>query len=69
MLAEPGERLVEVIHGEHDAEVAECVYRGVPVIGNRGRREKARDFDPAMAVPHTHHGAFTTLVAQSSDAP
>ena len=33
--AEPGERIVEVVHGEHDAEVAEGVHRCVPVIGDR----------------------------------
>src|SRR5256714_644778 len=32
-LAEPGERIVDVLHGEHDAQVAERVHRGVPVIG------------------------------------
>src|SRR5262245_9788075 len=29
-LAEPGERIVDVLHGEHDAQVAEGVHRGVP---------------------------------------
>jgi hypothetical protein len=33
VLGEPGEHLVDVVHGEHDAEVAETVHRGVPVIG------------------------------------
>src|ERR671934_3037921 len=42
-LAEPGERLVDVVHGEHDAQVAESVHRGVPVIGDHRRREKARE--------------------------
>jgi len=41
VLAKPGQRIVEVIHGEHDAEVAEGVYRGVPVIGDDRRREKS----------------------------
>src|SRR5207253_4183766 len=50
MLAEPGQRIVEVVHREHDSEVAKGVYRRVPVIGNRRRREKAREFDPAVAV-------------------
>src|SRR4051812_17732538 len=27
--AEPGERVVDVLHGEHDAEVAEGVHRAV----------------------------------------
>src|SRR5437763_8230157 len=69
VLAEPGQRIVEVVHREHDAEVAEGVYRRVPVIGDRRRREKTREFDPAVAVRHTHHGDLDALVAQSSDAP
>src|SRR5919201_6144707 len=32
MLAEPGERIVDVVDSEHDAQVAETVHRGVPVI-------------------------------------
>src|ERR687887_545020 len=46
VLVEPGKRIVEVVHGEHDAEIAESVDRGVPVIGDHGRREKARELDP-----------------------
>jgi hypothetical protein len=30
---------------------------------------RKREFDPAVAVRHTHHGDFDALVAQSSDAP
>ena len=45
VLAEPGQGFIEVVHGEHDAEVAEGVDRSVAVIGNRRRREKAREFD------------------------
>src|SRR5207247_10179079 len=37
--AEPGERIVEVVHGEHDTQVAQSVHRGVPVIGDHRRRE------------------------------
>src|SRR3954464_12690618 len=69
VLVEPGQRIVEVVHGEHDAEVAEGVHRGVPVIGNRRRREKARELDPAVAIRGTHHGDLDALVAQSGDAP
>src|SRR3954466_9843919 len=67
--AEPGERIVEVVHGEHDAQVAESVHRGIPVIGDHRRREKSRELDPAVAVRRTHHGDLDALVAQSSDAP
>ena len=67
--AEPGERIVEVVHGEHDTQVAQSVHRGVPVIGDHRRREKSREFDPAVAVRRTHHGDLDALVAQSSDAP
>ena len=69
VLPEPGERIVEVVHGEHDTQIAQRVHRGVSVIGNHGRRKKAREFDPAVAVRHTHHGDLDALVAQSSDAP
>ena len=37
-LAEPGQRVVEVVDREHDAEVADGVYRRIPVIGDRKRR-------------------------------
>src|SRR5437588_1169635 len=67
--AEPGERIVEVVHGEHDTQVAQSVHRGVPVIGDHRRRKKSREFDPAVAVRRTHHGDLDALVAQSSDAP
>ncbi|MEA2508625.1 MAG: hypothetical protein QOG21_707, partial [Actinomycetota bacterium] len=50
VLTEPGKRLIDVVHGEHDAQVAESVHRGVPVIGDHRRREKARELEPAMAV-------------------
>src|SRR5215210_5569329 len=47
--AEPHERRVDVVHGEHDAEVAERVHRGVPVISDGRRGEKARELEPAVA--------------------
>jgi N-acyl homoserine lactone hydrolase len=61
--AEPGQRIVEVVHREHDAEVAEGVDRSVSVIGDRRRCEKARELDPAVAVRRTHHGDLDALVA------
>jgi hypothetical protein len=67
VLAEYDERIVEVIHGEHHTQVAQRVHRGFPVIGANWRREKAREFDPAVAVRHTHHRDLDALVAQSSD--
>src|SRR3954453_12046698 len=67
--AEPRERVVEVVHGEHDAQVAQSVHGGVPVIGDDGRRDEPRELDPAMAVRRAHHGDLAALVAESSDAP
>ena len=69
MLTEPGQRLVDVVHGEHDSQVAESVDRGVPVIGNHWRHEKARELKPAMAVRRAHHGDLDALVTQPGDAP
>ncbi len=42
VLLKPSERIVEVVHGEHDAQVAQRVHRGGPVIGDHRRREKSR---------------------------
>src|SRR3954452_18363723 len=39
--AESLERLVEVVHGEHDAQIAESVHRGAPMI-----RDDARPDEP-----------------------
>ena len=69
MLAEPDERIVDVVHSKHDAQVAESIHRGVPVIGDHRRRDKSRELDPAVAVWRAHHGDLNTLIAQSSDAP
>src|SRR5687768_13425951 len=41
MFRQTSERLVEVLHREHDAKIAESVHRGVAVIGDRRRREEA----------------------------
>src|SRR5918996_6495609 len=49
MLPEPSERVVEVVHGEHDTQVAQSVHRGVAVILGHRWREKARELDPAVA--------------------
>lgn len=37
------------------------------MIREDGWREKARKFDPAMAVGHTHHCNFDALIAEASD--
>src|SRR5436190_550862 len=68
-LAEPGERLVDVLHGEHDAQVTESVHRGVPVIGDDGRREESRELEPTVAVRGDHHGDLDALGRQPRDAP
>src|SRR5882762_3112054 len=65
---EPGERIVDVLHGEHDAQVAESVHRGAAVIGDHRRREESGDLEPAVTVRRTHHGNLDAHVAQSSDA-
>jgi hypothetical protein len=40
-IAQPFKRLVDVVHGEHDAEIAESVDRGIAVIRDDRRREEA----------------------------
>src|SRR5438046_607036 len=68
VFAEPGKRLVDVVNREHDAQVAEGVHRGVPVIGDYRRREKAGQLESAVTVRCAHHGDLDTLVAQSGDS-
>src|SRR5438874_227462 len=65
---EPGERIVDVLHGEHDAQVTESVHRGAAVIGDHRRREESGDLEPAVTVRRTHHGNLDAHVAQSGDA-
>src|ERR671911_1855703 len=69
VLPEPGERLVDVVHCEHDAEVPQSVHRGFAVICDNVRREKVREFEPAVAVRRAHHGGLDALVAEGSDTP
>src|SRR5712664_1380887 len=66
--AEPGERIVDVLHGEHDAQVTQSVHRGTAVIGDHRRREESGHLEPAVTVRRTHHGNLDAHVAQSSDA-
>src|SRR6185503_9472214 len=66
-LAEPLERLVDVVDGEHDAQVAQRVDRGGPVIRDGGRHEKPGELEPAVSVRRAHHGHLDALIAQSRD--
>src|SRR5574341_2286954 len=66
--AEPDERIVDVFHGEHDAQVTESVHWGDAVIGDHGRREEAGQLEPAVTVRRTHHGNLDAHAAQSGDA-
>src|SRR5688572_2588705 len=66
--AESGERIVDVLHGEHDAWVAESVHWGVAVIGDHGRCEETGHLEAAVTVRRTHHGNLNAHLAQSSDA-
>ena len=65
--AEPFKRLIEVIHGEHDAEVAQSVDRSVPMICCDRRRDKAGQLEPAVTIRCAHHGDLDMLIAQSRD--
>src|SRR5262249_44126255 len=66
--AESGERIVEILYGEHDTQVAECVDRGAAVIGDHRWREESRQFEPAVTVWRTQHGDLDAHAAQSGDA-
>src|SRR5262245_50905975 len=69
VFAEPGERLVDVVNGEHDTQVAQSVHGGVPVVSSNRRRDESRKLESALAVRGAHHGNLDLLVAQSSNSP
>src|ERR1700704_2743910 len=66
--AESGERIVDVLHGEHHAQVSESIHWGAAVIGDHRRRDKTGHLEPAVTVRRAHHGNLDAHVAQSSDA-
>src|SRR5262245_5609108 len=66
--AEPSKRIVDILHGEHDAKVAESVHWGAAVIRDHGRREETGHLEPAVTVRRTQHGNLDAHVAQPSDA-
>src|ERR1044072_6765742 len=67
-LAEPGQRIVDVLHGEHDTQIAESVDRGVAVVRGYWRREESGHLQSTVTVRGAHHGDLYAHVAQSSDA-
>src|SRR6185503_19779363 len=67
-LAEPSERVVDVLDGEHDAQVSQRVHGGCAVIGRDGGSVEARELDAAVAVGGAHHGDLEALAAHSGDA-
>ncbi|CDX44976.1 conserved hypothetical protein [Mesorhizobium sp. SOD10] len=68
-LAEPLQCLVDVVHGEHDAEIAQGVHRGIAVIRHDAWPEEAGQLEPAVAVRRAHHGNLDMLIAQPGDTP
>jgi len=65
--AEPLQGLVDVVHGEHDAEVPQSVHRRIAVIRDHRRREEPGELEPAVAVRRPHHRNLDALIAQSGD--
>src|SRR5688572_16435248 len=66
--AEPRERIVDVLYGEHDAQVTQSVHRGAAVIGDHRRREESGHLEPTVTVRRTHHRHLDAHVPQPSDA-
>src|SRR6187397_1606260 len=67
-LYEPGEGVVDVLDGEHDAQVSQRVHGGCTVIGRDGGGVEARELEAAVAVGGAHHGDLDALAAHSGDA-
>src|SRR6185369_12232190 len=63
--AKPYERIVDVLHGEHDAQVTESVHGGAAVIGDHGRCEESGYLEPTVTVRRPHHGNLDAHAAQS----
>lgn len=53
---ETRERVVDVLHGEHDTEVTECVHWCTAVIGEYWRRQKSRQLEPVVTIRRMQHG-------------
>jgi hypothetical protein len=53
VLAQLGKRLVDVIDGEHHAQVTEGLHRVTSKIGDRRRRGKSRELEPRMATTNS----------------
>jgi hypothetical protein len=68
VLTQPVQRVVEVVDGKHDTQVAERVHRRVPVIRHDRRREKPGELEAAVAVRRPHHGDLDALIAEARHA-
>src|SRR5690606_34038466 len=66
-LAEPVQGVVDVLDGEHDAQVSQRVYRGCAVIGRDGGGVEARELKATVAVGGAHHGDLDALAAPAGD--
>src|SRR5215216_5613201 len=63
--AQPGNDVVDVVDGEHDAAYAQSVRRRVLRLdSDRRRRVELRQLDPAVAVRGSHHGDVGTDVVE-----
>src|SRR5258708_14118914 len=69
VFAEPGERLVDVVHSEHDAKVSESVHRGVSMIGDYRRGEKSRKLEAAVALGGDPHCVYRPPWGRPGGAP
>src|SRR5260221_12830857 len=63
---EPGERIVDVVHGEHDAQVTQSVHRGGAVIGGHTLPQASGQLEPAATVRGSHYGNLDGAFAPSS---
>src|SRR3954454_24108924 len=68
VFAEPGERVVDVVNGEHDTQVAQSVHGSLPVVSSHRRSDKSRKLESALPVRSAHHRDLDVLAVQSRDA-
>ncbi|MDF2925767.1 MAG: hypothetical protein K0R57_4681 [Paenibacillaceae bacterium] len=58
---ESGYHFVNVLNGEHDAQITQGIHRSSSVIRYSRRGEKSRKLKPAVAIRGNHHSNLYTL--------
>src|SRR5690606_34721785 len=64
-----GERVINVVDGEHDAQVSQRVHRRHAMVGRNGRSVETRQLEATVTVGRAQHRDLDALAVQARDAP